>query len=422
MKKTIVIIIAALLVFSHVSCTALPSSRGQTATLTRTATFMPSALATETQMYTHTPTFTPFPKNTSTSSPTATKSSEPFDYTTLPGRLAFLDFTCNHQNLCTNISVIKADLSEEPQLITDNDHAMSINPIWSPKGRYIAYDYFSLGENGKEQIRVYDFKTKQNIVLTPQGINGVFGMSWSPDERFLVFGTQTADGQNTNIFRINVQAVAMINLTSRYPGRNEYPAVSPDGKTIAFMSDRGEKGKSTMNVWVMNLDGSQPQNITPNDGLGWQDTKPSWDHSGQSITFYRYKELEGNNDLGGPGGLWIYSMDTKETDLLYAFHSDPEFSEPAVWSPDGHMIAFNFGKEKDISIWVVRNDGQRPVKIGQPEGTNHRISWSPDSRAFVFTNRKDVLSNIYISVLDSPNPFTASGPSAITDANWSPGD
>ena len=61
-----------------------------------------------------------------------------------------------------------------------------------------------------------------------------------------------------------------------------YPSWSPDGKRIAFMSDRNRPGLFIFEIYVMDADGGNPQNLTndPNN-----DMSPSWSPDGERIVF-----------------------------------------------------------------------------------------------------------------------------------------
>jgi len=83
----------------------------------------------------------------------------------------------------------------------------------------------------------------------------------SPDGRLVAFTVQSIDLENNrkpkHIYVVPVSGGEAIRLT-REGNLNERPRWSPDGKKIAFISDRSGSAQ----VWLMNPDGSQPQQLT----------------------------------------------------------------------------------------------------------------------------------------------------------------
>ena len=59
---------------------------------------------------------------------------------------------------------------------------------------------------------------------------------------------------------------------------DELPAWSPDGKKVAFMSERA----GNYDIWVMNSDGSNHRQLTTHKA---QDQAPSWSPDGKKIVF-----------------------------------------------------------------------------------------------------------------------------------------
>src|ERR1039458_4671419 len=82
---------------------------------------------------------------------------------------------------------------------------------------------------------------------------------------------------------------------------NFQPRISPDGKLIAFISDR--RGQN--NLWVMNLDGPNPHSVFLD--LNVRASEPAWTADGQYIVVHR----AGTGGGGGAGGtgLWMYHKD-----------------------------------------------------------------------------------------------------------------
>lgn len=389
----------------------LSPSQSPTATST---SLPPTATRTRTPIPpTSTPTATRTPRPTRTPAPTFT----PFPYSELPGRLAYVSFECPGPGICTDLWVMRPDLSETMD-VTNNDHALVLHPKWSPDSRYIAYEYATLGENGLYQLAVYDFLKNEKVVLTPNGIKTLAGLSWSPDARFLAYGEVDQDGTNGDIYRIDVQSRRLTNLTLQFADWAEYPSWSPDGEWIAFAARRASSDDSASAIWVMKPDGSAPQRLISDGAQSWDDIKPSWSPDGAQIAFYRRAITPGDR---GINGLWSVGADGEGGQLLYYFSDDPILSDAPAWSPNGNYIAMNHGNETQTDVWLVWADGAQAINISQASGQNVGASWSPDSRALVFSLNSPG-SQIFLFVIDTPIPFLVPGPTGILDANWSPQD
>jgi tetratricopeptide (TPR) repeat protein len=110
----------------------------------------------------------------------------------------------------------------------------------------------------------------------------------SPDGRYRVYVTTGNDDENPQIY-IQGQPDQYGNaptwkVSQGFKAVCYDPTWSPDGSRILFVSQ--ERGSD--DIWVVNVDGSNPQNITPND---WEwDKYPSWSPSGRRIVFWSNRE------------------------------------------------------------------------------------------------------------------------------------
>jgi Tol biopolymer transport system component len=153
--------------------------------------------------------------------------------------------------------------------------------VWSPDGRTIYFGRYLISTDGSGARKL------PYIPLIAV---------WSPDGRQIAFvGNRRRNllpGQlgpcckaNSEIYVMNADGSGTRRLTHN-TGYDGEPAWSPDGRKIAFQSRRvggnGEISQGVGEIYVMNADGSGKRNLTRNPA---QDGRPSWSPDGRRIAF-----------------------------------------------------------------------------------------------------------------------------------------
>jgi Tol biopolymer transport system component len=160
--------------------------------------------------------------------------------------------------------------------------------------------------------------------------------------------------------------VSLARITSD-PGLSGWPTLSPDGKLIAFASDRS--GEGNLDIWVRQTSGGEPIRITRNAA---NDLEPNFSPDSNRIAFR--SERDG-------GGIYVVSALGGEERLLIRNGYVLRFS------PDGKRISYRAGGEGGATgrrfIFVAPTSGGEPVPVqsnltGLLEGI-----WSPDSRSLL---------------------------------------
>lgn len=177
------------------------------------------------------------------------------------------------------------------------------------------------------------------------------------------------------------------------------PTYSPDGKSLAFVSDRS----GAENLWVSRADGSHPRQVT----FGDDDTaltSPAWTPNGKTLFVSRYRPDLNNyelwrHELAGGGTLVIPIRDKPN-----APRSEWRSTLGAVISPDGRYLyaARKVGELdfEEVDNWIIirRNlaSGQEVTVVAEPDGPRSALDpgaffrpvLSPDGSQLAYGRRR----------------------------------
>lgn len=152
------------------------------------------------------------------------------------------------------------------------------------------------------------------------------------------------------------------------PGLTTEPTLTPDGKLIAYASDRADE--DNLDIWVQPVDGSsEPRRLTNHPA---DDREPAFAPDGKSIAFR--SERDG-------GGVYVVSGDGIEARLLALNGFRPRYS------PDGLQVAYWVG-DRDLGgygeIRIVSAQGGESRRLKLPLSSACCPVWSPNGRQLLF--------------------------------------
>jgi serine/threonine protein kinase/Tol biopolymer transport system component len=155
-------------------------------------------------------------------------------------------------------------------------------------------------------------------------------------------------------------------------GFSGFPALSPDGKLVAYSSDRGQDGG--LDLYVKQVAGGEPIRLTF-DGLG--NTTPDFSPDGSKIAFRSNRDGGGIYEIPAFGG---------EARLLVRDGLNPKFS------PDGSQVAYWVGapsvgptKPATGAVWVVSLTGGAPRQVSTNFTAARQPIWLPEGKHLLFT-------------------------------------
>ena len=187
----------------------------------------------------------------------------------------------------------------------------------------------------------------------------------------------------------------------------QQPRFSPDGKRIAFTSDRGGGD----NIWLMNIDGGDKRQLTKEEFRLLN--QPSWSPDGRFII--AKKHFTTQRSLG-TGEIWLYHVSGGGGVPLVKRASEAqqkEVGEP-IYAPDGQSLyytrnvtpgtTFEYAQDSNTNLFDIERydlDSGEVTKAVTGAGGAVRPTPSPDGRKIAFVRRERTKSKLYIKDLVS---------------------
>ncbi len=330
----------------------------------------------------------------------------------LPLKLIFLDNASRLNRSCSEVALVQQMLCAVAMTIlfvTVKSATAQANPnlLFSSNrttiGNYVNH-IFSMNSDGSDQVIVTPFAADQTQPAV------------SPDGKRIAFSRSTIEPPFANlladVYVMDADGTNLANLTNLSTFDSD-PSWSPGGSRIAFTTQRDGNSE----IYVMRSNGSQPQNLT-NDASG--DRSPSWSPSGDKIAFVSNRD--GNNEIYvmtvsiqiGSGNVFPSNI-TRLT-------NDPGDDAWPTWSPDGTKIAFPSDREGGRhQIYVMEALGSPASRLTNDPGRDGEPSWSPDGTQIAFTGDRLGNRGIWLMNADGSNQTKISdGPHFDFQPAWYP--
>lgn len=222
-----------------------------------------------------------------------------------------------------------------------------------------------------------------------------------PGTERIVFDTNR-DGNN-EIYVMYADGTRQANLTN-HPAHDLSPAWSPDGRQIAFVSNRSG---GLYALYVMEADGSDVRQVVAPTGRAGN---PDWSPDGSRIAF----------DVNVADNPDIYVVDVDGSNLVQ-LTDNPLVDYAPDWSPDGRQIAFYTNRDGNDEVYVMQADGSGQTNLSNFPGFDTSPKWSPDGRQIAFSSSRDAGFQVYVMQADGSEQTRLTGPPGRAfDADWSP--
>jgi Tol biopolymer transport system component len=189
----------------------------------------------------------------------------------------------------------------QPRGVVSNPAPAGGRFVWTPDGRSIVYGGTDPvgGDIDVFSVNLFNLKPARNLTQEnpdePAGFDGQ--PTVSPDGKFVVYGRPGIDG--SDLYRRRIDGSHPVALTST-PSASEFgPAYSPDGKKIAFHSNR--PGATDFDIYVMRARPESTANpavdltaeLTAPGRVPSRERFPTWSPDGAQIAFWQHVTAEG---------------------------------------------------------------------------------------------------------------------------------
>lgn len=208
------------------------------------------------------------------------------------------------------------------------------SPAWSPDGRSIA---FVSSRWGRAAIYVMDARGERYGLrqITPDRF-GPAEPTWSPDGQFLLLtAAHGANFYSREIYRVPAGGGTPARITPDDGALNRLPGFSPDGRLVAYISDRS----GFLNIWTMRPDGSGQRQLTRVD-----------------------------QDQDYPENDYLQTMGLR-------------------WSPDGKRLLYFTNRLGNLDLMTVDVATGQTQAVETADGEHHPVGWvNDDTVAYVYEN------------------------------------
>jgi Tol biopolymer transport system component len=224
---------------------------------------------------------------------------------------------------------------------------LSASGAWSADSRFLAY---AVKRGPRDDIVILDVERNKVVQRLEVDLNGITNPTWSPDGRRVAFTGY--DGGLSDLFVIDRETGELTRLTSdRYADLQ--PAWSPDGRRLAFVTDRGPKtdfehlafGNLGLGLYEF---ATGRVEVVPGTDVG-KNISPQWAPDGRSIAFV--------SDRGGISNIFLADLEDGQVYQLTNFYTGAQGVTPLspvlTWAAGVDRLAFVYFERTNTDIYTL---------------------------------------------------------------------
>ncbi len=218
--------------------------------------------------------------------------------------------------------------------------------------------------------------------------------------------TAAAANQNTRLVWLDRRGSTLGSLPLP-PGSFDNPRISPDGRQVSLSGGSG--GEAVGDLWLVDLEHGAPTRLTFGPRMN---RYAVWSPDGKTLAF--------QSDRSGSTDLYLVSSTGGAAPVLFT-PTAGDWKRPETWSPDGSMLIFEvIGKESGYDLWIATRGGKaRPYAA--TAAAEIQSSISPDGRWAAYESTESGRTEILVQSFPTPGTryqVTTTGGSGV---HWTSG-
>ncbi len=226
---------------------------------------------------------------------------------------------------------------------------------FSPDSKHFA---FTAQTEGRDVLSIADIATGKVVQYDKLPVDGVLSPSYSPDGKHIVFsGVANAV---TDLYIVDADGKNLRHITKDRYG-DLMPSWSPDGTRIAFATDRASTNLATLDlgklqIAIFNVANGTSEVLPNQQGLN---INPTWSPDGKLLAYV--------SDRNGTPNIYLHDFadgqDERVTNVQSGISQFTETSPVMSWSRATDRLAFTYFDSNDYTVWYIDHPQQYATTI-----------------------------------------------------------
>jgi serine/threonine protein kinase/Tol biopolymer transport system component len=288
----------------------------------------------------------------------------------------------------TSIFLTSPETGERRQLTTPNNPYTDFLPVFSPDSRLLAFARIRGGLSADVFVVPVGGGEPRKVTSLDAAIQGI---DWTSDGREIIVSALSREAGGYRVWRVSLAGNKQERLAELGAENATWPSVSRRGNRLAYV-----RNIDNWNIWQFPLAAPQKVKGSPVKLISSTRVESGMRYSpdGKRIAFV--------SDRSGKTQIWTCARDGSNLAQL-TFLDASDTGTPA-WSPDGHRIAFDSTASGNEGVYLINAGGGIPQPLVVDSSTNAQPSFSHDGQWVYFASDRSGTDEIWKIAITGGQP------------------